>query len=174
MNKYEKDILRLLETHAEIDKSDLIRNINKAVRSKGIHRKGKNVWISEVTGYPVGTVDGWFSHAECRAFNKISLNAMCRIAIALKVSIWDLLETEEKEQNADEPQIDRRSSMYCYIRRKEAEDIWDSSYAQEKGTWSEQDKAVKRKFLDRLYLERLKLYERGYQNEKNMEEEHNG
>lgn len=64
--------------------------------------------------------------------------------------------------------------MYCYIRRKEAEDIWDSKYAQEKGTWSEQDKAVKREFLDRLYLERLELYERGYENEKNMEEERNG
>lgn len=53
--------------------------------------------------------------------------------------------------------------MYCFIRRREAENLWDRSYAQEKGTWNEQDKAVKRAFLDRLYLERLELYERGYQ-----------
>ena len=155
MNKYEKDILQLLEAHAKIDKSDLIRNINEAVKSKGIYRSGKNKWISKVTGYPIGTVDGWFTCARCRALNKIPLNAICKIAIALKMSVWDFLEIKEKELKLDEPQIDRRSSMYCYIRRKEAEDIWDSSYAQEKGTWSEQDKAVKREFLDRLYLERL-------------------
>lgn len=58
MNKYEKDILQLLEAHTKIDKSALIRNINKAVRSKGIYRNGKNRWISNVTGYPIGTVDG--------------------------------------------------------------------------------------------------------------------
>ena len=174
MNKYEKDTVRLLEAHARIEKSDLIRNINKAVRSGGIQRNGKNEWISNITGYPIGTVEGWFSHAKCRAGNKISLNAMCRLSIALKISVWDLLEMEEKELQPDEPKIDRRSSMYCYIRRKEAGDIWDSSYAQEKGTWSEQDKAVKREFLDRLYLERLELYEKGYQNEKNMEDEQNG
>ena len=53
MNKYEKDILQLLEAHAKIDKSDLIRNINEAVKSKGIYRSGKNKWISKVTGYPI-------------------------------------------------------------------------------------------------------------------------
>ena len=126
MNEYEKDILKLLEAHAKIGKSDVIRNINKAVRSSGIYRKGKNVWISNVTGYPIGTVYGWLNHAECRALNKIPLSAMCRIAIALKISVWDLLETEEKEQDADEPRIDRRSKLYWHIRRKEAEDIWNS------------------------------------------------
>lgn len=155
MNKYEKDIVRLLEAHARIKKSDLIRNINKAVRSKGIHKKGKNEWISSITGYPIGTVDGWFSHAKCRAGNKISLNAMCKLSIALKISVWDLLETEEKEQEADEPRIDRRSRLYWHIRRKEAEDIWNRSDAHENGTWGEQPKAVQREFLDRLYLEQL-------------------
>ncbi len=155
MNEYEKDILKLLEAHAKIGKSDVIRNINKAVRSSGIYRKGKNVWISNVTGYPIGTVYGWLNHAECRALNKIPLSAMCRIAIALKISVWDLLETEEKEQDADEPRIDRRSKLYWHIRRKEAEDIWNRSDAHENGTWGEQPKAVQREFLDRLYLERL-------------------
>lgn len=155
MNKYEKDILRLLEAHASIDKQDLIRNINRAVRSKGIYRKGKNLWISKVTGSPIGTVDTWFSRAKCRTLNKIPLYAMCQIAVALKVSVWDFLDTEEKEQETDRPQIDRRSSLYWHIRRKEAENIWNGSHAQEKGTWGEQDKAVQREFLDRLYLERL-------------------
>lgn len=174
MNKYEKDILRLLEAHAKIDKGNLIRNINNALSSRGIHRKGKNQWVSNVTGSPMGTVETWFSYAECRALNKIPLDAMCQIAIALKMSVWEFLRETENKQEEDKPKIDRRNSMYCYIRRKEAEDIWDSKYAQEKGTWSEQDKAVKREFLDRLYLERLELYERGYENEKNMEEERNG
>lgn len=163
MNKYEKDILRLLETHAKIDKRDLIRNVNKAVKYGGISWCGKNMWISSVTGYPIGTVQGWFTAAKCRASNKIPLNAICKIAIALEMSVWDFWETKEKEHRPDEVQIDRRSSMYCFIRRREAENLWDSSYAQEKGTWNEQDKAVKRAFLDRLYLERLELYERGYQ-----------
>lgn len=34
MNKYEKDILRLLEAHAKIDKGNLIRNINNALSSR--------------------------------------------------------------------------------------------------------------------------------------------
>lgn len=175
MNKYEKDILRLWETHAKINKSDLITNINNAVRSKGIYRNGKNRWISKVTGYPLGTVYRWFTHAKCREFNKIPLNAVCSIAIALEMSVWDLVMPEGKVPKLGNSQIDRRrSSMYCYIKRREAEDIWDSQYAQEKGLWNEQDKAVKREFLDRLYLERLELYERGYQNEENMEEKGNG
>lgn len=144
MNKYEKDILRLLETHAKIDKRDLIRNVNKAVKYGGISWCGKNMWISSVTGYPIGTVQGWFTNAKCRASNTIPLNAICKIAIALEMSVWDFWETKEKEHRPDEVQIDRRSSMYCFIRRREAENLWDSSYAQEKGTWNEQDKAVKR------------------------------
>ena len=89
MNKYEKDILRLLEAHAKIDKGNLIRNINNALSSRGIHRKGKNQWVSNVTGSPMGTVETWFSYAECRALNKIPLDAMCQIAIALKMSVWE-------------------------------------------------------------------------------------
>lgn len=174
MNKYEKDILRLLEAHTRIDKSDLIRNINNALSSRGIHWKGKNQWVCNVTGSPMGTVATWFSHSKCRALNKIPLDAMCQMAIALKMPVWEFLNAAEKEQETDEPEIDRRSSLYWYIRRKEAEDIWNSSHAQEKGTWSEQDKAIQREFLDMLYLERMELYERGYQNEKNMEEEQNG
>lgn len=174
MNKFEKDTLRMLETHARMEKNVLGRNVNKIIRSKGIRLKGKNQWISEVTGYPIGTVETWFSHSKHRILNKISPTALCRLAVELKISVWDFLETEENEHRPDEIKIDRRSSMYWFIRRREAQDIWDSSYAQEKGTWSEQDKAVKREFMDRLYLERLELYERGYQNEKNMEEEQNG
>ena len=49
MNEYEKDILKLLEAHAKIGKSDVIRNINKAVRSSGIYRKGKNVSCASET-----------------------------------------------------------------------------------------------------------------------------
>lgn len=42
-----------------------------------------------------------------------------------------------------------------------------------KSNMGKQNKTVKREFLDRLYLERLELYERGYQNEQNVEEEQN-
>lgn len=155
MNKYEKEVLRLLEAHARIDKSDLIRNINNAIKSRGIHQKGKNQWICKVTGSPIGTVETWFSYAKCRALNKIPVNAMCQIAIALKMSVWDFLRETENIAKTEEPKIDRRSKLYWHIRRKEAEDIWNGSDVQEKGTWSEQDKAIQREFLDRLYLERL-------------------
>lgn len=80
---------------------------------------------------------------------------MCQIAIALKMSVWDFLRETENIAKTEEPKIDRRSKLYWHIRRKEAEDIWNGSDAQEKGTWSEQDKAIQREFLDRLYLERL-------------------
>lgn len=54
MNKYEKDIMKLLETHEKARKSDLIDNINHVLREKGISRSGKNQWICEVTGSPLG------------------------------------------------------------------------------------------------------------------------
>lgn len=154
MNEYEKDILRLLEAHTSADKNDLIRNINNAIKSRGIRWNGKNQWVSSVTGSPTGTVETWFSHAECRALNKMPLSAMCQIAIALEMSVWDFLEAGEKGQEAGGPKIDRRSSLYRHIQRTEAADIWNNSNAQEKGAWDEQGRAVRRAFLDRLYLER--------------------
>lgn len=174
MNEYEKDILRLLEAHNRIDKIILAGNINKAIYKKGIHRKGKNQWISEVTGYPVGTVNTWFSRTECRSLNKMPLSAICHIAVALELSIWDLLDGKAGTSKADGPKIDRRSKLYWHIRRKEAETLWNNSYIREKGSWGIQDMAVRREFIDKLYLERVETDKKGTQHETNMEAEQDG
>lgn len=154
MNEYEKDILRLLEAHNRTDKNTLAGNINRAIYNKGIHRKGKNRWVSGVTGYPVGTVNTWFSRTKCRNLNKIPLSAVCRIAVAPELSVWDFLDGKAAASKTDGPEIDRRSSLYWHIRRKEAEALWNESHMCEKGPWSIQDMAVRREFIDRLYLER--------------------
>lgn len=156
MCEYEKDILRLLDAHEKANKSDLIRNINEAIKRRGISRNGKNIWVCEVTGSPIGTVCTWFSYAKCRALNKIPLYAMCQIAVALNVSVWDFFETEDGEQKAEVVEIDRRSSLYWHIRRNEAENIWNTAYAAEKGVWEGQSNVIQREFLDSLYCQRIK------------------
>jgi hypothetical protein len=42
MNKYEKELLKLLDMHENIEKGDLINNLNSAIRQGGIKRAGKN------------------------------------------------------------------------------------------------------------------------------------
>lgn len=156
MNKYEKDIMKLLEAQEKANKEHLIDNINRAIRDKGknISRKGKNKWICEVTGSPMGTVCTWFTKAKCRAENKIPLYAMCQIAVALHISVWDFFEAEEAEpEEAKEP--DRRSRLYWHIRRNEAEKRWNESYACERGEWKKQSLEVQRDFLDELYWESI-------------------
>lgn len=155
MGKFENDLVRFMDAHKNCDKAILIKNINQAMRKKGIAYRDKSIWVSEVAGVPMGTAYTWFTTARCKEANKIPPQAMCRIAAALKVSVWSFFETEEKEDKEDTVKPDRRSSLYWYIRRNEAEDMWNASHTSEQGRWNEQDKAVQREFLDRLYLEKL-------------------
>ncbi len=158
MSKFEKDLVKFMDTHKNCDKSILIQNINQAMRNKGISHRDKSRWVSEVTGVPMGTVYAWFTKADCRESNKIPPHAMCMIASELKVSVWSFFETEEGYKREVKP--DRKSSLYWYIRRNEAENIWNIRHASEQGEWNEQDKAVQRDFLDRLYLEKLESQKR--------------
>lgn len=153
MGKFEKDLVKFMDVHRNCDKSLLIKNINQAIRNKGIYHRDKSRWVSEVTGTPIGTVYAWFTKADCREFNKIPPHAMCMIASALKVSVWSFFETEEEYKRDRKP--NRKSSLYWYIRRNEAENMWNIRHASEQGRWDEQDKAVQRKFLDELYFEKL-------------------
>lgn len=88
MGKFEKDLVKFMDVHRNCDKSLLIKNINQAMRNKG-------KWVSEVTGAPMGTVHAWFTKANCRESNKISLHAMCMIVSALKVSVWTFLKQKK-------------------------------------------------------------------------------
>lgn len=158
MNKYEKDIMKLLETHEKARKSDLIDNINHVLREKGISRSGKNQWICEVTGSPLGTVGTWFTKCKKRAVNKIPLYAMCQIAAALHISVWDLLKEGEMVQE-DIKVPDRRSKLYWHIRRNEAEKCWNESETCMHGEWKNQSLEVQRDFLDKLYWESVEKLE---------------
>ncbi len=156
MNEYEKNIIRLIEAHEKAEKKDLIRNINRAIKLSEVSWFGKNEWICKVTNSPMGTVCTWFTHSKCRAVNKIPLYAMCKIAVALRISVWKFFETEEVEkmEGTAEPAIDRRGKLYWHLRRNEAEQLWNGKYGRY-GVWTMQSKAVQREFLDKLYLERL-------------------
>lgn len=92
MNEYEKEIMRLLKAHEKIRKVELVDNINRAIKKKSVCPYGKNKWVCKVTGSPMGTVCTWFTKSKCRAENKIPLYAMCQIAAALNVSVWNFLE----------------------------------------------------------------------------------
>lgn len=155
MGKFEKDMVRFINLHKNCDKARLIQNINKVMQEKGIKRRNKSRWISEVTGVPIGTVNTWFTTAKCRDNNRIPPDAMCLLASALKVSVWKFLEGEEEKQKDGMVKPDRRSRVYCYFRRNKAEEVWNERHASEMGEWSKQNKEVKQKFLDELYFQHL-------------------
>lgn len=163
MNKYEKELLKLLELHENIEKGDLVNNLNSAIRQGGIKRAGKNRWVSKATGAPIGTVDTWFSRSDCRALNKIPLYAVCQIAIALHISIWKLYETTGTKQEKQK-RPDRRSRLYRYIQRNEAGKQWIERHSREDGAWEVQSKEVQRDFLDQLYWESIEKQGKERQN----------
>lgn len=73
----------------------------------------------------------------------------------MKVPVWRFLEGEEEKQKDGMVKPDRRSRIYCSIRRNEAKDAWNDRYAPQMGEWDKQDKEVKQKFLDELYFQHL-------------------
>ena len=156
MNEYEKDIMKLFDVHAKAEKRELIKRINWEIEMGGISRRGKNEWVCKVTGSPMGTVCTWFSNAKCRALNKIPLYALCQIAVALEISVWEFYKTANgtKEEKEPEWRINRRDKLYWHLRRNVAGQLWNDSYGSY-GLWEWQSKEVQRKFIDKLYLERL-------------------
>ena len=156
MNEYEKDLMKLFDTHEKADKCELIKRINWEIEMGGISRRGKNEWVCKVTGSPMGTVCTWFSNAKCRALNKIPLYALCQIAVALEISVWEFYKTANgtKEEKEPELKINRRDKLYWHLRRNVAGQLWNDSYGSY-GLWEWQSKEVQRKFIDKLYLERL-------------------
>lgn len=56
MNRYEKNVMKLMEAHEKIPKVVLITNVNQAILDSGIRRSGKNKWVCQITGAPMGTV----------------------------------------------------------------------------------------------------------------------
>lgn len=168
MNEYEKDIIKLLELYKKAEKRSLNKILNTVIRNGGIKRNGKNRWVCKVTGSPHGTVCTWFSNTSCKYQYKISLYAICKIAVALEISIWDIFKdvsiinekkgTEIDRRDKQGTEIDRRDKLYWHLRRKEAAKIWESRCGTY-GIWEEQSKDVQREFLDMLYLERRKEQE---------------
>ena len=156
MNEYEKDIMKLFDVHAKAEKRELIKRINWEIEMGGISRRGKNEWVCKVTGSPMGTVCTWFSNAKCRALNKIPLYALCQIAVALEISVWEFYKTANsvKEEKDPEVKINRRDKLYWHFRRNVAEQLWNESYGSY-GLWEWQSKEVQRKFIDKLYLDKL-------------------
>lgn len=155
MENFEKDMLRFIRLHKQCDKVRLIQNINAVMQEKGIKRRNKSRWVAEVTGMPIGSVNTWFTTAKCRDNNRIPPDAMCLLALTLGVSVWRFLEGEEEKQKDGMVKPDRRSRVYSYIRRNQAEDAWNDRYASQMGEWSKQGREVKRKFLDELYFQHL-------------------
>ena len=156
MNEYEKDIMKLFDVHEKAEKRELIKRINWEIEMGGISRRGKNEWVCKVTGSPMGTVCTWFSNAKCRALNKIPLYALCQIAVVLEISVWEFYKTANgtKEEKEPELRINRRDKLYWHLRRNVAGQLWNDSYGSY-GLWEWQSKEVQRKFIDKLYLERL-------------------
>ncbi len=156
MNEYEKDLMKLFDTHEKADKCELIKRINWEIEMGGIKRYGKNDWVCKVTGSPMGTVCTWFTNAKCRSVNKIPLYALCQIAVALEISVWEFYKIADdvNEVKEAEPKINRRDKLYWHIRRNEAGKLWNDRYGS-RGLWTWQSKEVQREFIDKLYLERL-------------------
>ena len=117
MNEYEKDLMKLFDTHEKAEKCELIKRINWEIKIHDIGWHGKNEWVCKVTGSPMGTVCTWFSNAKCGAVNKIPLYALCQIAVALEISVWDFYKfiNNVNEEKESEPKINRRDKLYWYL-----------------------------------------------------------
>lgn len=151
----EKEIIKMTSIHQNIEKHVLIRNINQILREKGICWRQKIQWVCTVTGSPTGTVYTWFTNAKCRSVNKIPLYALCQIAVALKISVYEFLKTESQEKQCINRKIDRRGKLYWHLRREVAEALWNANHDEDE-IWESQTQAVRRNFLDNLYLEKVK------------------
>ena len=99
--KLEKEIIRLTKLHQNKDKRELIQNINHVLRAQGIHLNRKVKWICKVTGSPEGTVYTWFTNARCRRENKIPLYALCQMALALRISVYEFFSADHFMEIAD-------------------------------------------------------------------------
>lgn len=77
----------------------------------------------------------------------------------VKIPVWKLLENPGDIHEMLKPKIDRKGRLYWYIRRNEAERLWNETYSQSEGDWKTQGKKKQREFLDRLYLERINKQE---------------
>ena len=152
--RIEKELIKLTRLHQEIEKEVLIGNINRILKEKGVYRKKKVQWVCDVTGSPSGTAYTWFTYAQCRSVNKIPLYALCQIAVALKISVYDFLETENVAETVGFQKIDRRSKLYWHLRRNEAEALWNKSHESDE-PWQVQSLDVQRKFLDELYQKKV-------------------
>ena len=149
--KVEKEIIRLTEVHQNTNKRELIQNINHVLKVNGIHLNRKVKWICKVTGSPEGTVYTWFTNAKCRRENKIPLYALCQMALALKISVYEFFSVDNFVADKEEQKIDRRCKLYWHLRRNVAENLWDGIHA-ENEAWQKQTPDTKREFLDELYM----------------------
>lgn len=149
--KLEKEIIKLTELHQNTDKKILIQSVNRELKNAGIHRKEKVQWICKVTGSPEGTVYTWLTNAECRRMNKIPIYALCQMALALKISVYEFFRADNSVTAKEKEKIDRKCKLYWHLRRNVAEHLWNSTHA-ENETWQAQTLDVKRDFLDGLYL----------------------
>ena len=149
--KLEKEIIRLTKLHQNKDKRELIQNINHVLRAQGIHLNRKVKWICKVTGSPEGTVYTWFTNARCRRENKIPLYALCQMALALRISVYEFFSADHFMEIAEKQKIDMRCKLYWHLRRNVAEDLWNGTHS-ENDTWQGQTLDIKREFLDELYL----------------------
>lgn len=152
--KLEKEIIKLTELHQNTDKRNLIQSVNYVLKNAGIHRKEKVQWICKVTGSPEGTVYTWLTNAECRRMNKIPIQALCQMALALRISVYKFFRADNSVVDKEKQKIDRRCKLYWHLRRNVAEDLWNGTHA-ENDTWQKQTLDSKREFLDGLYLKMM-------------------
>ncbi|MEY8482876.1 hypothetical protein AALD74_13630 [Lachnospiraceae bacterium 48-21] len=91
-----------------------------------------------------------------QGFGSVAPKSGKEIVVALEISVWEFYKTADavKEAKQSESKISRRNKLYWYLRRNKAEQVWNDSYGFY-GLWTWQSKEVQRKFIHKLYLERL-------------------
>jgi hypothetical protein len=84
-----KGYMALLELYNLTSKETIVVNVKKYIKHNNI--KFKNRWLCDITGMKIDSINRYFSLTKIHSTYKFRLDHLCMIAIALDVSILDLL-----------------------------------------------------------------------------------
>ena len=83
------DYLKLMELYNGVNKVTIIGNIKKHVTINDI--KYSNKWLCDITGMGIDMIRRYMTTCEMHKTKKFQLDQLCKISIALNVSLENLL-----------------------------------------------------------------------------------
>jgi len=83
------DYLELMKLYSEVEKNIIIGNIKKYATINNI--KHSNKWLCNITGMGIDMIRRYMTTCEMHKSQKFQLEQLCKISIALNISLENLL-----------------------------------------------------------------------------------